>query len=199
MKIVCLDMEGVLTPEIWIHVATRTAIEELKLTTRDVKDYRELMDRRVEICHRHGVTLKKIQECIAELDVFEGAREFLDWIRARWQLVILSDTFYAFAGHFMEQLGRPTLFCHDIAYDEAARKLQYHIRQENSKGEAVRALRGLNFRVVAAGDSYNDVHMLKEAHAATFFLAPDNVKTDFPQYGNLKTYAELKDFLSQVL
>jgi phosphoserine/homoserine phosphotransferase len=199
MKIVCLDMEGVLTPEIWIHVAKRSAVDELKLTTRDVKDYRELMDRRIEICHRHGITLEKIQGYISELPVFEGARAFLDWIRERYQLVILSDTFYGFAGHFMKQLGRPTLFCHDISYNDATQKLEYRLRQENSKGEAVKALRGLNFRVVAAGDSYNDIHMLKEAHAATFFLAPDNVKVDFPQYGNLKTYEELKGFLEKFL
>lgn len=199
MKIVCLDMEGVLTPEIWIHVAKRSGVDELKLTTRDVKDYRELMDRRIEVCARHGITLEKIQAYIGELPVFEGARALLDWIRERYQLVILSDTFYGFAGHFMKQLGYPTLFCHVIGYDAARGRLFYDLRQENSKGEAVKALRALNFRTCGVGDSYNDIHMLKEAHVATFFRAPGNVKVDFPQYGNLKTYDELREFISKEL
>jgi phosphoserine/homoserine phosphotransferase len=199
MKIVCLDMEGVLTPEIWQHVAQRTGIGELNLTTRDVKDYHELMALRIEVCKRENVTLERIQGFITELDLFPGAREFTDWIRGRYQLVILSDTYYEFAGHFMEQLGRPALFCHTIRQDQATGRLAYALRQENSKGEAVKALRSLNFRTLAIGDSYNDVHMLKEAHAASFFHAPDNVKVDFPQFGNLATYDELKEFISKNL
>jgi phosphoserine/homoserine phosphotransferase len=195
MKIVCLDMEGVLTPEIWIHVAKRTQVRELNLTTRDVKDYRELMDRRVEICARHGITLATIQGYISELPLFEGARGFVDWIRERYQLIILSDTFMEFADHFMRQLGRPTLFCHNIAYDEADGKLRYVLRQDNAKAAAVRAVKGLNFRILAAGDSYNDIHMLREADVATFFRAPANIKDEFPQYGNLQTYDELKGFI----
>lgn len=196
MKIVCLDMEGVLTPEIWQHVAGRTGIPELNLTTRDVKDYHELMGLRIQACRKGGVTLETIQGYIAELDVFQGARDFTDWIRERYELVILSDTYYEFAGHFMRQLGRPTLFCHTIRYNPDSCILEYALRQENSKGHAVKALRSLNFRTLAIGDSYNDIHMLKEAHAASFFHAPDNVRADFPQYGNLSTYEELKDFIS---
>jgi phosphoserine / homoserine phosphotransferase len=196
MKVVCLDMEGVLTPEIWQHVARRAGIAELNLTTRDVKDYHDLMRLRIEICHKHDMTLERIQAFITELNVFEGAREFCDWIRERYELVILSDTYYEFAGHFMRQLGRPTLFCHAISYNAKTRKLEYALRQENSKGEAVKALRSLNFRTVGIGDSYNDIHMLREAHAASFYHAPDNVKADFPQFGNLATYAELKDFIA---
>jgi phosphoserine/homoserine phosphotransferase len=199
MKVVCLDMEGVLTPEIWIHVAKRSGIDDLKLTTRDVKDYRELMNRRVEICARHGLTLERIQGYISELEVFDGSRQLLDWIRERYQLIILSDTFYEFAGHFMKLLGYPTLFCHTISYNGPKSRLEFLLRQENSKGEAVKALRGFQFRTLAAGDSYNDIHMLKEANVATFFRAPENVKTDFPQYGNLKTYEELKDFITREL
>jgi phosphoserine/homoserine phosphotransferase len=195
MKIVCLDMEGVLTPEIWIHVAKRTGIQDLNLTTRDVKDYRELMDRRVEICAQHGVTLEGIQGYIAELPLFEGAREFTDWIRDRYQLLILSDTFAEFADHFMRLLGRPALFCHNIAYDQASGRLRYSLRQDNAKAHAVRAVKGLNFRVLAAGDSYNDIHMLREADTATFFKAPAAIKDEFPQYGNLQTYPELKAFI----
>jgi phosphoserine/homoserine phosphotransferase len=189
----------VLTPEIWIHVAKRSGIKELNLTTRDVKDYRELMDRRVEICARHGVTLETIQGHIAELSLFEGAREFTDWIRERYQLIILSDTFAEFADHFMKLLGRPSLFCHNIDYDKASGKLRYTLRQENAKASAVRAMKGLNFRVLAAGDSYNDIHMLREADTATFFRAPANIKDEFPQYGNLQTYEDLKGFISQNL
>lgn len=199
MKVVCLDMEGVLTPEIWHHVARRTQIQELNLTTRDVKDYRELMDRRVGICSNHHVTLEAIQGYISELEVFEGAREFLDWIRERYQLVILSDTFEEFAGHFMGLLGRPTLLCHNISYNQAQGRIEYVIRQENAKAKAVQALKSLNLRILAAGDSYNDIHMLKEADVATFFRAPANINGEFPQFGNLQTYAELKDFIVRSL
>ena len=199
MKVVCLDMEGVLTPEIWQHVARRTQIQDLNLTTRDVKDYRELMNRRVEICQKNQVTLEKIQGYISELEVFDGAREFLDWIRERHQLIILSDTFEEFAGHFMRRLGRPTLFCHNIAYNPSTGRLEYVLRQENAKAKAMQAMRSLNLRTLAAGDSYNDIHMLKEADVATFFRAPANIKNEFPAFGNLQTYAELQDFISASL
>ena len=199
MKVVCLDMEGVLTPEIWQHVARRTQIQDLNLTTRDVKDYRELMDRRVEICQKNQVTLEKIQAYISELEVFTGAREFLDWIRERYQLIILSDTFEEFAGHFMKLLGRPSLFCHNIAYNPGMGRLEYVLRQENAKARSMQAMRSLNFRTLAAGDSYNDIHMLKEADVATFFRAPANINSEYPAYGNLQTYAELKDFITASL
>jgi phosphoserine/homoserine phosphotransferase len=201
-KALCLDMEGVLTPEIWLHVRDRSGIAELNLTTRDVKDYRELMDRRVDICARHGLTLAKIQEYIAELEIEEGARAFVDWARTRYQVFILSDTFYPFADNFMRQLGYPTLFCHDIRQDQsggAAGRLVYTLRQENQKQKAVEALRGLNFRTAAAGDSYNDIHMLRAAHAATFFRAPESIRSEFPEYGNLTEYGELKGFLEENL
>ena len=197
MRALCLDMEGVLTPEIWLHVRDRSGIAELNLTTREVKDYRELMDRRVEICARHGLTLKDIQGYIAELEVEPGAREFVDWARERYQVFILSDTFYAFAENFMKQLGRPALFCHEIV--QTPDRLSYTLRQENQKQKAVEALKSLNFRVAAAGDSYNDIHMLKAADTATFFRAPDSIRSEFPQYGNLTEYAELKEFLTENL
>jgi phosphoserine/homoserine phosphotransferase len=192
-------MEGVLTPEIWQHVARRTRIQELNLTTRDVKDYRELMDRRLDICAQHGVTLEIIQGYISELPLFEGARDFLDWIRERYQLIILSDTFEEFAGHFMRLLGRPTLFCHNISYNAQTKRLEYFLRQDNAKAMSVQAMRSLNMRTCAAGDSYNDIHMLKEADAATFFRAPANIKDQFPQFGNLQSYAELQDFIARSL
>lgn len=201
-KALCLDMEGVLTPEIWLHVRDRSGVDELNLTTRDVKDYRELMERRVEICARHGLTLEKIRTYIAELEVFPGARAFTDWARERYQVFILSDTFYPFAGNFMRQLGWPTLFCHDIRQEEGEggdRRLVYTLRQENQKRRAVEALRGLNFRVAAAGDSYNDVHMLRAADSAVFFRAPGGIRGEFPEYGNLTEYDELKEWLEENL
>jgi phosphoserine / homoserine phosphotransferase len=197
MKALCLDMEGVLTPEIWLHVRDRSGVSELNLTTRDVKDYRELMDRRVEICARHGITLSKIQEFIAELDILPGARDFVDWARERYQVFVLSDTFYPFAGNFMRQMGYPTLFCHDIRQN--GEKLAYTLRQENQKQHAVEALRGLNFRVAAAGDSYNDIHMLRAADTATFFRAPDGIRGEFPDYENFTEYEELKGWLGENL
>lgn len=197
MEVLCLDMEGVLTPEIWHHVRERTGIPELGLTTRDIKDYRELMERRVDICARHGVTLKDIQGYIGELDVMEGAREFLDWARLRCPVFILSDTFYEFAMPLIQKLGHPTLLCHSIAYDENAGRLRYTLRQENQKQKAVEALRSLNYRVAAAGDSYNDIHMLRAANAAAFFKAPENITREFPEYPSLQEYAELKEFLME--
>ena len=199
MKVVCLDMEGVLTPEIWQHVARRTRIDDLNLTTRDVKDYRELMDRRLDICEKHGVTLENIQTYISELEVFEGARDLVDWIRERYQLIILSDTFAEFADHFMKRLGRPSLLCHNISYNPATQRLEYILRQDNAKAMAVRAMHSLNLRTLAAGDSYNDIHMLKEADAATFFRAPANIRDEFPQYGNLNEFEDLKEFISNSL
>jgi len=196
VEVLCLDMEGVLTPEIWIHVRERTGIAELNLTTRDVKDYRELMDRRVEICAKHGLTLKDIQGYIAELDVMEGAREFMDWARARCPVFILSDTFYEFAAPLIQKLGYPTLLCHSIAYDESAKQLRYTLRQENQKKKAVEAFRSLNYRVAAAGDSYNDTHMLLAADTAAFFRAPESIAKEFPQFPSLHEYAELKEFLT---
>jgi phosphoserine/homoserine phosphotransferase len=192
-------MEGVLTPEIWQHVAARSGVKALNLTTRDVKDYRELMDRRLDICAAHDIDLERIQGYISELDVFAGAREMLDWIRDRYQLIILSDTFNEFADHFMRQLGRPTLFCHNIAYNQGTRRLEYFLRQENAKAKAVQAMRSLDFRTCAAGDSYNDIHMLKEADVATFFRAPAGIKDEFPQFGNLQSYEELKEFIGRSL
>jgi phosphoserine / homoserine phosphotransferase len=194
MKVLCLDMEGVLTPEIWHHVRDRSGVSELNLTTRDVKDYRELMDKRLDICERHGITLSMIQSWIAELELVPGARDFVDWARDRYQVFILSDTFYEFAGHFMGLLGRPSLFCHTIGFNAATGRLEYALRQENQKRHAVEALRSLNFRVAAAGDSYNDIHMLKAAHAATFFRAPAGITQEFPEFGNLETFEALKVF-----
>ena len=192
-------MEGVLTPEIWHHVRNRTGIAELGLTTRDVKDYRELMDRRVEICARHHVALSDIQRLIGELQVLDGARAFIDWARESYQVFILSDTFYEFAHPLIRQLGMPTLLCHSIAYDESAKRLRYTLRQENQKQKAVEAMRSLNFKVAAVGDSYNDVHMLRAAQVAAFFRAPESIAREFLDVPTFQEYAELREFLAKNL
>ncbi len=197
MNLLCLDMEGVLTPEIWHHVRDRSGIAELGLTTRDVKDYRELMDRRVEICAQRGMTLERIQALIAELDPLPGAREFLDWVRDRYPVFILSDTFYEFAAPLLRKLGLPTLLCHHIAYDEVSGRLRYTLRQDAAKQKAVEALRGLNFRVAAVGDSYNDLAMLRAADRGALFRAPATIVREFPEYPSFSDYADLRAFLSR--
>lgn len=192
MKLACLDLEGVLIPEIWINVAESTGIEALRRTTRDEPDYDVLMRSRLEILAEHGLGLPDIQEVIGRMRPLEGATEFLDWLRERFQVVILSDTFYEFADPLMAQIGRPTLFCHRIETDDSGRVVAYHIRLEDQKRKAVEAFRQLNFQVVAAGDSYNDTSMLTEADAGILFRPPDNVIEDFPQFPVARSFEELR-------
>ncbi|MCH7707941.1 MAG: bifunctional phosphoserine phosphatase/homoserine phosphotransferase ThrH [Myxococcales bacterium] len=192
MKLACLDLEGVLIPEIWINVAERTGIEALRRTTRDEPDYDLLMRSRLEILAEHGLRLPDIQEVIGSMRPLEGAAEFLDWLRERFQVVILSDTFYEFADPLMAQLGRPTLFCHRIETDDSGRVVDYHIRLEDQKRKAIEAFHQLNFQVIAAGDSYNDTSMLSEADAGILFRPPDNVIEDFPQFAVTRSFEELR-------
>lgn len=192
MKLACLDLEGVLVPEIWINVAESTGIEALRRTTRDEPDYDVLMRSRLEILAEHGLRLSDIQEVIGRMRPLEGAAEFLDWLRERFQVVILSDTFYEFADPLMAQIGRPTLFCHRIETDDSGRVVAYHIRLEDQKRKAVEAFRQLNFQVIAAGDSYNDTSMLTEADAGILFRPPDNVIEDFPQFPVTRSFEELR-------
>ena len=192
MIAVCLDLEGVLLPEFWIHVADRTGIGELRLTTRDEPDYDKLMRFRLEILDREGLTLPRITEVIRGLEPLEGAREFLDWLRARFQVLILSDTFYGFAAPLMQKLGYPTLFCHDLMVSADGRIVGYRLRLADQKRATVRALRDLNFPVVAAGDSYNDMTMLAEADAGILFRPPENVIAEFPAFPVTNTYPELR-------
>ena len=192
MPIACLDLEGVLVPEIWIDVAERTGIAELRRTTRDEPDYDRLMRARLEILARHGLGLPDIQRVIAAMRPLEGAVEFLAWLRERFQVLILSDTFYEFADPLMAQLGRPTLFCHRLETDAAGRITGYRIRLADQKRLTVRALHGLAFQVVAAGDSYNDTAMLSEADAGILFRPPENVVREFPAFPVTRTYAELR-------
>jgi len=191
VHIVCLDLEGVLVPEIWIEFAELTGIDALRATTRDIPDYDELMGMRLGELHRHGLGLPDIERVVAELEPMKGAQAFLDGLRERHQVIILSDTFYEFAQPLMRRLGRPTLFCHrlEVAGDGAIRG--YRLRLPDHKRAAVRAFRGLNFRTVAAGDSYNDTGMLGEADAGVFFRPPPNVIDDFPQFPVTATYPEL--------
>ena len=192
MEIACLDLEGVLIPEIWISFAERTGIQELRLTTRDVSDYDELMRGRLRILEREGLRLSDIQGVIAGLSPLEGATGFLGWLREEFQVVILSDTFYEFAEPLMRQLGWPTLLCHRLEVDANERIVDYRLRQADSKRQAVKAFRALNFRVIASGDSYNDTSMLGEADAGILFCPPKNVVEEFPQYPVARSYAELK-------
>jgi len=191
--IACLDLEGVLVPEIWINVAERTGIPELRRTTRDEPDYDVLMRGRLEILDQHKLGLPDIQEVIAAMGPLDGAGDFLEWLRSRAQVVILSDTFSEFAQPLMRQLGWPTIFCHSLAVEPGGRIGGYKLRLEDGKRKAVESLRALAFRVVAAGDSYNDTSMLGAADAGILFCPPDNVIADFPQFPVTRTYDELRD------
>ena len=195
--IVCLDLEGVLVPEIWINVAIKTGIEELKVTTREVPDYDALMSRRLAILDQHKLTLADIQAVIDGMGPLDGAADFVNWLRQRCQLIILSDTFYEFARPLMQQLGNPTLFCNQLEVNPDGRIMNYHLRQPNQKKHAVRALKSLNFRILASGDAYNDTAMLAEAHAGFFFRPPEQVASQFPQFRVTQSYAELRDQLRQ--
>lgn len=192
MEIACLDLEGVLIPEIWIAFAEKTGIKELRATTRDIPDYDVLMQQRLRLLDQHGFGLKEIQEVISELKPLDGAEEFLDWLRERFQVIILSDTFYEFSQPLMRQLGWPALFCHKLEIDSAGKVVDYLLRQRDQKRQAVVALKSLYFRVIAAGDSYNDTSMLSEAHAGILFHAPQNVIKEFPQFPSVDTYEDLK-------
>lgn len=191
MEVVCLDLEGVLVPEIWINVAERTGIEALRATTRDVPDYDELMRHRLGILEAHGLRLDDIRSVIEGLQPLPGAREFLDSLRERYQVVILSDTFYEFAGPLMRKLAWPSLWCNRLEIDADERVVDYRLRQPDQKRYSVRALRGLSFRVIAAGDSYNDIGMLEEADAGILFRPPDVVIRDYPDYPVTSDYDEL--------
>lgn len=193
-NLVCLDLEGVLVPEIWIAVAERTGLPELRRTTRDEPDYDALMRYRIDILDREGLTMSLIENVIDGLEPLPGAVEFVTRIRARTQLVILSDTFEQFARPLMRKLGLPTIFCHRLVVVDD-RIVDFELRQANQKQRAVEAFRSLNLRVAAAGDSYNDTTMLGAAHAGFLFHAPDNVVAEFPQFPALNTYEELFESL----
>lgn len=192
MEIACLDLEGVLVPEIWIAFAEETGIKELNRTTRDEPDYDVLMKYRLDILRQHGLGLNEIQQVIATLKPLDGALDFVDWLRERFQVVILSDTFYDFASPFMKQLGYPTLLCHKLEADDRGMLVNYHLRQANPKRQAIVGFKSMYYRTIAAGDSYNDTTMLTEADAGILFHAPQNVIDEFPQFPAVHTFADLK-------
>lgn len=192
MQIVCLDLEGVLIPEVWIKFSEATGIKELSVTTRDIPDYNVLMKQRLRILEEHKLGLNEIQEVISTMEPMEGASDFVSWLRQRFQVIILSDTYYEFVMPLIAKLGHPTLFCHKLETDQTGRVVDYVLRQPDPKRESVKALHGLNFKVIAAGDSYNDTTMLSEADAGILFHAPPNVIAEFPQFPAVHNYSDLK-------
>ena len=192
MQVVCFDLEGVLMPEVWINVAEKTGIEALRRTTRYEPDYDKLMRYRLDILNENGITIDDIQQVIATMEPLPGAKAFLDAVRARWQVLILSDTFYQFGEPMMVTLDRPTLYCHDLQINDETRMISgWSIRLEDQKRVTVEGLRAMNFKTIAIGDSYNDTNMLAEAHAGILFRPPQNVIDEFPQFPVVTDYAEL--------
>lgn len=198
MVTACLDLEGVLIPEVWQNVSRLTGVPELMLTTRDIPDYDELMMKRLQILKEHELTIYHIQEAIAGMEPLPGARRFLDALRIRVQVVILSDTFIEFMPSFMEQLSYPTLFCNNLEIDTNGSIVDYHLRQSNGKTMAVRALKELNFEVRAAGDSYNDLGMILEADSGVLFRSPETIRKEYPDLPAFEDYDDLLRFLTSV-
>ncbi|RTZ97008.1 MAG: bifunctional phosphoserine phosphatase/homoserine phosphotransferase ThrH [Deltaproteobacteria bacterium] len=199
MYIVCTDLEGVYTPEIWINVAQKTGIEKLRLTTRDIPDYDLLMQGRLAILKENGLTLGDIQDVIATLKPLEGAREFLNWLRSRLQVVVVSDTFIEFARPLMKQLDWPTLFCHDLTVDDTGTITAYNLRQPQAKKQALLALKSLDFTTIGIGDSYNDIDMIQAADYGILFRPPPNVIEEFPELPVTTTYDELKTHIERII
>jgi phosphoserine/homoserine phosphotransferase len=195
MYIICSDLEGVWVPEVWINVAKKTGISDLRLTTRDIKDYDELMQLRLKILKKHNLKLKDIQDVIATIEPMEGALATMEWIKEKTQLIVVSDTFVEFADPLMAQLNRPTLFCHSLTVDDDDNVIDYNLRQKDPKRKVVQALKSLEYKVLAFGDSYNDISMLQEADSAILFKPPQNVIDDYPEFPVARTYKELTDLL----
>jgi phosphoserine/homoserine phosphotransferase len=192
---VCTDLEGVWVPEVWINVAEKTGIPELRLTTRDIKDYDELMNYRLKILKEKNLTLLDIQRVIATIKPLHGALDMINWLKRVTRFIVVSDTFVEFADPLMDQLDRPTLFCHSLEVCANGMISGYNLRQKDAKRETVKALKSLNYEVIAFGDSYNDINMLKEADQGVLFRPPQNVIKDFPDFPVIHEYSELKCFL----
>ncbi|RJQ72784.1 MAG: bifunctional phosphoserine phosphatase/homoserine phosphotransferase ThrH [Desulfobacteraceae bacterium] len=199
MHIVCTDLEGVLIPEIWIHVSRKTGIQELSLTTRDISDYDVLMRKRLALLSSHGLKLKDITDVIQTMDPLEGAVEFLDWMRSQTQVIIVSDTYIEFAKPLMVKLGWPTLFCNFLSIDGFGAIIDYHLRQPDGKRHVVESLQGLNFKIIAMGDSYNDISMLTAAEHGFLFRPPHNVVVEHPQFPVKYEYAAIKEAIAALL
>ena len=199
MNIACLDLEGVLVPEIWIAFAEASGIPELKRTTRDEPDYDKLMKYRLDILDRHGLGLKEIQETIAKIDPMPGAKEFLDELRSITQAIILSDTFSQFAKPLMEKLGMPTIFCNELVVDESGKIVDYQLRCEKTKLTTVKALQSCGFETIASGDSFNDLAMIRASKAGFLFRAPDSIKADYPDIPACDSYDDLLTLIKSAL
>lgn len=197
MHILCSDLEGVWVPEVWINVAKKTGIDDLKLTTRDISDYDVLMKRRLKILEEHKLTLKDIQHVIAGIEPLPGAKDFLNWLRTKMQVIIVSDTFREFAEPLMAQLDRPTLLCHHLTVDNRGMIVNYNLRQPDPKRKVVEALHSLQYQVVAMGDSYNDTSMLMAANQGILFRPPQNVIDEFPQFPVVDNYEDLRKILEK--
>lgn len=199
MYAVCSDLEGVWVPEVWINVARKTGIDELKLTTRDITDYDVLMKKRLDILDQHGLKLQDIQDVISTIKPLDGALETINWLKAITRFIVVSDTFVEFADPLMKQLDYPTLFCHSLTVEKDGRVSDYNLRQKDPKRQVVKALKSLKYDVIAFGDSYNDVTMLEEADVGILFCPPDNVIADYPRYPVCRSYGELKRELEKYL
>ncbi len=199
MHVICCDLEGVFVPEIWINVAEKTGIEELRLTTRDISDYNVLMRKRLAILEKHNLKLQDIQAVIATMEPLENALAFLDWMRAVSQVIIVSDTFVQFADPLMQKLKRPTLFCNTLKVASDGQVVDYLLRQSDGKRKVVEGLQSMNFKVAAMGDSYNDITMLKKADCGFLFRPPANVVSEFPNFPVTSNYTELKPLVAKAL
>ena len=195
--ITCLDMEGVLFPEIWLGLADKVGLQELRLTTRDISDYDVLMKKRLDVLRTHRITIHDIHDVVRDIRPLPGVPEFLAWLRRRSQVIILSDTFYEFVQPLMEQIHFPTIFCHTLGIDDEGLIADYFLRQNDQKRHAVSALKSLGFRVVAGGDSYNDVSMLQEADAGIFFCPPASIVQEYPQFPVASTYQEFQEHIGR--
>jgi phosphoserine / homoserine phosphotransferase len=199
MYVICTDLEGVFVPEVWINVAAKTGISELRLTTRDVSDYNVLMKQRIRILAEHGLKLRDIQNVIAAIKPLDGAKEFLWWLREITQVIVVSDTFAQFADPLMRQLDRPTIFCHNLVIDDNDNIVDYTLRQKDPKRKVVQALQSLDYKVIAFGDSYNDISMLQQAEIGILFCPPQNVIDDYPELPVVRNYEDLKQIISEYL
>jgi phosphoserine/homoserine phosphotransferase len=199
MYIVCCDLEGILVPEVWINVARWTGIDELRLTTRDISDYNALMKRRLEILKQHGITINDIQKVISLLELMPGALDFISWLHGRAQMVVVSDTFREFADPLLEKMGWPVLFCHHLTIDKDGNITDFNLRQNDAKKKVVEALQNLNFKVIAIGDSYNDVSMLRQAEFGILYKPPQNVIDDNQDIKTVASYSQLRHVVTEIL
>lgn len=199
MYIVCCDLEGVLVPEVWINVARWTGIDELKLTTRDISDYNALMTRRLEILKHHGITINDIQKVISLLELMPGATDFIRWLHGKSQLIVVSDTFREFADPLLEKMGWPVLFCHHLTIDREGNITNFNLRQDDAKRRVVESMQSLNYKVIAIGDSYNDITMLRQAQLGILYKPPQNVINDNSDLQVVNSYTQLKNLISEMI